>query len=318
MLGKMFVLFYFVNLRNQPKYLNLMSNKYSIEITPKYSESELEKFENEDLFMDAYVELLKQSIELLYHIVNYKYCDENGEPIIINKDSAVIGGNLIRFIKLNTSFLQNICEGKVEICYILNRCIAETYINIKYMLVESEDRVKRNFIKHSLRTEKELWEIIIKNIKDRGDDTLPIENRMQISIQNSFDKSDFPIDDVNKSSKWKSIKNRADEVAGDYFYNIFYGISSHSIHGNWQDILSNNLIKLENGYKLDLNWQHPKPQLIDPTIFFNLDTVEVFLEKELANHEYNIQVKKAVNKLQNYLALLLQKHEQWLSNMKIR
>jgi hypothetical protein len=35
---------------------------------------------------------------------------------------------------------------------------------------------------------------------------------MQKSIESSFDKSDSKIDEVSKSSKWKSIKSRADEI----------------------------------------------------------------------------------------------------------
>ena len=97
---------------------------------PKYKDLEVEKFDNEDLFMDAYVELLKQSIQLIYHIVDYKYCDDNGNPRKIDKEAAVLGGNLTRLIKLNTSFLQNVCEEKLEICYIINRCIAETSIKV--------------------------------------------------------------------------------------------------------------------------------------------------------------------------------------------
>lgn len=153
------------------------------EILPKYSEADIEKFDSEDQYMDAYVELLKQTIELIYRVVGLKYCDFNGVPKKINKDEAVVGGNLTRLIKLNTSFLQNVCEGKVEICYILNRCIAETAINTKFLLIEGEDRVKRNYIKYSLITEKELWQTILTNVKDRSGDILPIEERMQRSIQ---------------------------------------------------------------------------------------------------------------------------------------
>src|SRR4051812_12224368 len=111
----------------------------TVKIEPKYSDDEVANFDTEDKFMDASVELLKQTIELLWTTVGLKYCDADGIPKTINKDDAVIAGNLIRLIKLNTSFLQNICENKLEICYILNRCIAETAINIKYMLVEGEE-----------------------------------------------------------------------------------------------------------------------------------------------------------------------------------
>ena len=290
-----------------------MPNNNLVDIEPKYKDSEVEKFDNEDIFMDAYVELLKQSIQLLYHIVDYKYCDDNGEPQKIDKEAAVLGGNLTRLIKLNTSFLQNVCEGKLEICYIINRCLAETFINVKYMLLESEERVKRNYIKHSLITEKELWEIILSNVKDRDNDKLPIENRMQISIQSSFDKSDFELEDVNRSSKWKSIKSRADEVAGEMFYSVYYGLASHSIHGNWQDILLNNLTKLDKGFKLNLKWHRPKPQIMDGPITFNLDIVTLFNEKVLRDDKHYSTRKEKVDLLFTYYLILTQKHEDWLS-----
>jgi hypothetical protein len=282
------------------------------DILPKYSTAEIEKFDSEDKFMDAYVELLKQTIELIYRIVGLKYCDLDGVPKKIDKDEAVVGGNLTRLIKLNTSFLQNICEGKLEICYILNRCIAETAINTKFMLIEGEERVKRNYIKNSLITEKELWETILTNVKDRSGVVLPIEERMQKSIQNSFDKSDFELDEVKRSSKWKSIKERASIVAGEMFYSVFYGISSHSIHGNWQDILFNNLKKIEDGFELNLQWNRPRPQIIDGAVILNLDIVKTFCERELQNDPTTSLVIDKCKILKDYHAELTQNHEKWM------
>lgn len=230
----------------------------------------------------------------------------------IDKEEAVVGGNLIRLIKLNTSFLQNICEGKLEICYIINRCIAETAINTKFLLIEGEERVKRNYIKNSLITEKELWETIITNVKDRSGDVLPIEERMQRSIQNSFDKSDFDLGEVKRSSKWKSIKDRANLVAGEMFYSVFYGISSHSIHGNWQDILLNNLKKIEDGFELNLQWNRPRPQIIDGAIILNLDIVKIFCERELQNDTTASLIIEKCKTLNDYHADLTQNHEKWM------
>jgi hypothetical protein len=283
-----------------------------LNILPKYSNADIEKFDGEDSFMDAYVELLKQSIELIYRVVGLKYCDLDGMPKKINKDDAVIGGNLTRLIKLNTSFLQNICEGKLEICYIINRCIAETAINTKFILIEGEDRVKRNYIKNSLITEKELWETILTNVKDRNGDVLPIEERMQKSIQNSFDKSDFDLEEVKRSSKWKSIKERANLVAGEMFYSVFYGISSHSIHGNWQDILLNNLKKIEDGFELNLQWNRPRPQVIEGPIILNLDIIKIFCERELTDDTTSKTILEKCEILNNYLLDLSQYHEKWM------
>lgn len=283
-------------------------------IRPQYSETEIKIFNDENQFMDAYVELLKQTITLLYLIVGDRYCEgKGGIPRKIKRDEAIVGGNITRLIKLNTSFLENICNGKLEICYILSRCIAETAINIQYMLVEGEERVLKNYIKYSLITEKELWNTIKGNISERDDKKLHIEERMQKSIERSFHSSDFEIDDVNRSSKWKSISKRAKVVAGEKFYSIFYGIGSHSIHGNWQDILMNNLSQEENEvFRINLEWNKPRPQVMDGTIGLNLILTKMFVEKE--NLSSKKTYLKKVKTLMEYQTLLLNEHEKYLKN----
>jgi len=287
--------------------------KESIVITLQYSEIEISKFDNNDAFMEAYVELLKQTIELLYQIVDLRYYDEDGTPQILDKDEAVIGGNMVRLIKLNVSFLQNVCERKSEICSIISRCIAETYVNIKYILIEGEERVKRNYIKNSLITERELWETILSNIRENNGEVLPIEHRMQKSIQESFDASDFDVEEVKRSSKWKSIKSRSDKVAGEMFYSVYYGISSHSVHGNWQDILSHNLKKEKDGFTLNLDWKNSKPQSIDGPIALNLDSLKIFNDKELSNHVHHDKFNQSLKTLTKYHGCLIESHEQWIS-----
>jgi len=283
------------------------------EIIPKYKHSEIEFFDNEHKFMDAYVELLKQTIELVYRIIEAAYFDEDEIPLKISKEEAVLGGNLVRLVKLNTSFLQNICESKMEICYIINRCIAETFINTKYILVEGEDRVKRNYIKHSLITEKELWETILTNIKGRNGNVLPIEERMQSSIKRCFDESDFDFDEVQKSSKWKSIKSRAEQVSNEMFYSVYYGLSSHSVHGNWQDILVNNLEKEDDGFKLNLSWNRPRPQIMDGPIVLNIEIVKAFCENGVIKNETSSLIKDKCVELTEYILCLSNAHERWMN-----
>lgn len=282
--------------------------KQLIEIEPQYSKPEILGLNNEDSFMHAYVELLKQTISMLFLIIGDKYSDDKkGLPIKITKDEAIIGGNITRLIKLNTSFLENVCNGKLEICYILSRCIAETAINIQYMLSEGEENVLRNYIKYSLITEKELWNIIKENIKDRDGEKQDIEKRMEHSILNSFDESDFKLEDVNRSSKWKSIAKRAAYVAGEKFYGIYYGVSSHSVHGNWQDILLNNLEKEDDGFKLNLEWNLPRPQIMDLAISLNLKVVYDFIEKENVTEKDLFSNKTKL--LMEYHNDLIQAHE---------
>jgi len=283
---------------------------YELEtIVPKYSDSDINDLDNEDKLVEASVELLKQTIHLLWIITGLRYCNEEGNSNRISKDEAVVGGNLVRLIKLTTSFLENICNGKSEIAFIINRCIAETFINLKYMLIEGEERVKRNYIKHSLITEKDLWNTIKENVSKRNGDTLPIEERMKRSIEKSFDSSDFDIDEVNSSSKWKSISSRAEKVASTEFYDIFYGLASHSVHGNWQDILFNHLKRKEDQFLLNLTYIRPRPQILDGAIILNLRITEIFTKTELVNSKLKDSIIDKCVLLSKYHEKLVTRHE---------
>lgn len=282
------------------------------DLIPKYTEVELDKFSNESEFMDACVELHKDTIAILWILVEAEYCENEKIPKEITKEQAVIAGNIIRLIKLNTSFLQNTCENKLEICYILNRCLAETGINLIYLLQNREPNVSRNYIKNSLITEKELWNTIIENIKNREGKIQPIEERMQKSIQRSFDESDFEIDEVSRSSKWKSIAARAQAIDFDAIYDIVYGIASHSIHGNWQDILANNLTKTETGFKVKFDWNKLRPQIVDGAILINLEVAKSFAKVMTPKDDLLNLLKAKIEELYKYLLLITDKHEKYL------
>ena len=176
------------------------------------------------------------------------------------------------------------------------------------MLIEGEERVKRNYIKHSLITEKDLWNTIRENVAKRNGDTLPLEEQMRRSIEKSFDSSDFDIDEVNSSSKWKSISSRAEKVASIEFYDIFYGIASHSVHGNWQDFLFNHLKRKEDQFLLNLKYIRPRPQILDGPIILNLSVTEIFTKTELDNELRDSIIDKC-DLLLKYHEKLVTRHE---------
>jgi hypothetical protein len=283
------------------------------ETIPKYSIPEIKKFEDESKYMDASVELLKQTIELLYEICGHIYHNIDGTPEKLNRDEAIIAGNLSRVIKLSVSFLQNICESKLEIASIISRCHAESLINLKYLVIDGEPNVKRNYIKNSLITEKELWNIILENIEERNGVKENIEARMQASIKRCFNKSDFELDEVNRSSGWKSIKARAKKVFTPKFYNIFYGMSSHSIHGNWQEIFSNNLNKEDGYFTINLEWNTPRPQIIEGTNILNLDLIKVLSQHLIDKTQNQEKITAIIKNWSNYQSDLIKYHEIFLN-----
>jgi hypothetical protein len=262
-------------------------------IKPKYVQDQFNCFSKKSEFMDAYVELLKQSILLLINITKIKYYKSENESKIIEKEDSIIAGNLIRLIKLNTSLVQNICEHKLEICLILNRCITETGVNLKLFLSEGNNKNKYNYIKYSLTTEKRLWETIISNIDENDGKIKPIETRMKNSIEDSFNNSGFNLDEINRSSKWGTIMSRFKDAYGDQLYKRFFGVSSHSVHGNWQDILQNNLRKESDGFSLIMEWREPQPEIMLLATFFNLDIAKIFVLHELSkNPSFDILIEK--------------------------
>lgn len=270
------------------------------DITQPVDNIEIEKFQDENQFMHSLVKLNKQIIKLLYKCCeNYLNADDN--PKTLSKEDAVIAGNMARLSKLSKSFLQNICEQKSEICFILDRCIAETCLNIKYMLLNGEENVRLNYIKYSLITEKKVHNKINENIQNREGVELPIEKRIKTSIENSFDSSGFDLDDVKNSSRWKSVSRRAKAIADDSFYSVFYGISSHSVHGNWQEILFNHLNENDNGFEIDLDWTYPRPQIIEGVSFQLLQVIKIFSETEIRNA---IEKKMILDKAEDFLTTL--------------
>jgi hypothetical protein len=288
-------------------------NDEILQIQPKYSTDEIMAIQREEELMEANVELLKQTIRLLWIVTELRYFVQDRKPKAIDRYEAVVGGNIVRLTKLNTSFLQNVCERKSEICFILSRCIAETSINLKYILQEGEERVKRNYIKYSLITEKELWTVIKENVAKRDGDVLNIEARMITSIERSFEASDFELDEVRSSSRWKSIASRSEKVASPNFYEVFYGLARHAIHGNWQDILFNHTTRKDQDYFLKTNWVNPRPQLMDGPIIMNIEVILLFVDKELVddnNRELLIEKSKL---LRRYHDKLVERHEQLLA-----
>lgn len=276
---------------------------------------EIAKYQDECQFMCSHVELNKQIIVLLFKCCD-KYLNVNDLPKFLSEEDAVIAGNMARLYKLCHSFLQNICDQKAEICFILFRCITETCLNIKYMLLNGENNVRRNYIKYSLITEKKVYKKVCQNIHNREEEELPIEKRMKISIKNSFDSSNIQLEEVKNSSRWKSLSSRVAVVEDPNFYSILYGLSSHSIHGNWQDLLSNHLNKTEKGFEIDLTWTQPRPQMMEGVSFQLLAVIKIFNKLEIKNEEDRRAISNLVDNFETTLKILLVNHEKLINKGK--
>lgn len=107
---------------------------------------------------------------------------------------------------------------------------------LKYLLESNSDDLFDKCVEYFLREEVRGYEF-------------PIECRKRRSINRAFEVSSWSPKQVDET-KWKlwgeTIFKRAKSVGMEKRYLAFLSLSSHAVHGNWQDLLTYHL-KYENG-----------------------------------------------------------------------
>jgi len=204
--------------------------------------------QSEDDFMSLAVELLKEVAQITAILACTYSHDGQLNPKNLNRNEAILSGLLIRLMKLQIGILDNVCQRRSEIVAILYRCLSETVVNLIYLIKSNSNVLYDEYVDYSLREEKKMFKLIDNNIKSRGLE-LSIERRMRNSILGAFEKSGLDMEKIDeKNSKpWgKSIYNRVETIGMAEAYRGLFGGPSHSIHGNWQDLLRFHLIKGHN------------------------------------------------------------------------
>src|ERR1035437_45260 len=90
-----------------------------------------------------------------------------------DRDRAAVGGNMVRLYKLTSAYLDQTCQRRGEISWVVGRLLFETAVNIKYLIQYHSKELVDSYIKHSLRQERQLFDKVQTNIRKRGS-TLPI------------------------------------------------------------------------------------------------------------------------------------------------
>lgn len=225
------------------------------------SEGELASFDNEDLFVGISVDLLIEVGSYIMVATNIYRADTR----CWDRNQAIIGGNMVRLYKLISAILDQTCQNRREIAFILGRLAFETIVNVKYLISFRAEDPFQSYIQYSMKHEKRLYNRINKNIDAAGGDILPIEQRMLNSIQNAVIKSEITLDelDTRQPRNWanKNVFERAQAVGLDNAYLGVFGGGSHSVHGNWMDLLDYQLEKVDGGFKAQHEWRVPRPQI---------------------------------------------------------
>lgn len=208
-----------------------------------------------------------------------------------SRDEAILGGQLVRLFKLLDALLDQTCKHRREISIVITRLIFECIVNLRYMIANASDNLFNSYRSYSLQHELKLLKHVEANIAARGGDSLPIEDRMVRSINLSFQASALTRQDVENHHQrnWSGLNlyERAERVGLGQAYLAAFGGGSHSVHGNWQDMLEYHLEKLDDdSYRPNLAWHMPRPQILETLAMLVadalIDYVTYFTEDDAA------------------------------------
>lgn len=240
-------------------------------------QARLRGFEDENDFTGLGVELLK---EVASHV-----CVAGsllpGDTKAWRRNQAVLGGLLVRLYKMLSAVLDQTCQHRRETTFVFLRLTFECCINIRY-LITRHDSSYDAYIAYSLRHERQLFDRINEDITARGGEPLPIERRMLASIRRAAEKSGIPLEQVTPAAyaEWKNstLFERAEAIGWGEGYLYLFGGPSHSVHGNWQDLLEYHLDEQENGFVPEFEWHRPRPQPLFTIGLLTLTVLDEYLD----------------------------------------
>lgn len=278
------------------------------------NEEDIGKLDSEDDFMNLAVELLKEvGIITTVNACTFRF-DENNNPRRWSRNEAISGGLMVRITKLQSSFLDQVCQKRMESAMILFRCIGESLINIHYLLRNESNELYNKFIEYSLREEKRLLNNINDNISKRGSE-LPIEKRMKKSINRAFQTSNFKPEDVDEKNRepWEeNIYKRAKSVGLGNVYSAILSLPSHYIHGNWQDLISNHL-EFENGeFSPNPDWNMPRPQPLLALCVLSIEANKLYVDKTLPDCPDRKKIIEMLDDINSRAKIVDSFHEKFL------
>jgi len=218
-------------------------------------------YTSEDQFNSLAVELLKE----VGSFICVAACILPADKKCWSRDQAIYGGHLVRLFKLISALIDQTCQNRREIMFLMSRLAFETIVNLAYLIEYQSPKLFEDYIRYSFRHEKRLHDRIMANIEARGGIRLPIEDRMLSSISAAVTRSGLSIDDLspNEPKSWGegSLYQRAKAVGFEMMYLAAFGGGSQNIHGNWMDLLEYHLDEDAEGFTPSLEWHRPRPQI---------------------------------------------------------
>ena len=252
------------------------------------TDEKLEACRAKDQFGVLVYELYKETGRLVC-ASSGAFFGHSGDSIKFDRNQAICAGLLVRIFKYMLSVVklsEEIEHG--ETVQALNRCIIESAVNLRYLLLKDDDATYGKFAQNGLVAERELYDMIQENVESRGGNRLVIEQGMLDSIIETCEQAGIKPEEVNpKAGNWGgSFRDKLEALGyGWTAYTVFERILSHAIHGDWADLVLNHLLPKEGGFEPNYDHLRTDGELLGPVGIFVIEAVREYLNKYFDNTE---------------------------------
>ena len=208
------------------------------------------------------------------------YYENRANRIALPRNQAICNALLVRISKLMVSVVKLSSEIEHgETVQILNRCLIESSINLQFLVQKDDEGIYDDFVRSGLSSERELFDLIQSNIKDRDGEELVIEQDMLQSIRNTCQNSGLSIEEINpRAGNWGgSFKDKLTALGIEEAYPILQKTTSQSVHGSWSDLITNHLRINEFGYEPDFDHRYTDGELLHSGAIMALQAARAYV-----------------------------------------
>ena len=224
--------------------------------------------------------LYKEASGLIWMICTGHLEGNSAQPGL-GRNGAICTGLLVRISKLMMSVVKLSSDREHgETVMILNRCIIESIVNLRYLLLKKNDgKVFDQFVATSLRPEAELFDFIQSVINESPGHELEIERNMVSSILDTFGKSRISLDSVRRRrGNWGgSFRDKLAALDMEDAYPAFQMVPSHAVHGDWVDLLKHHLVPVKDRFEPKLEWSTSDGEMLGSVAIFALEAALEYL-----------------------------------------
>jgi len=275
------------------------------------SQELLESFSHEGQFMEVAADLMKA---VLPHLANASGLVPTDAPGWKGND-AILMGMMVRLLKLGRAFYDQIIENRLEIAWILTRCIYETSVRLRYLIKKNDPSEFEGFLLAGSESEVRLRSDIERNIEERGGEKLPIEERMLASLDRHADAGFLEA----TFKKWRDCRRLGEAIGlDDEAYRGGFQIPSLAVHGFASDLFRLHLEAVDSEYYIPSpDWTRLRPQILTANSLFLISAIADYVVFRLGQDEPGAKDwMEDLSALIDALLLVDQSHERFVQSLK--